>query len=944
MPAFSSPWLPRHPRNSAVLLVLLASLGAVLPQVALAVDAKASKYYEDALVLYEKKDMAGAIIQLKNAQQIDKNMLPVLTLLGKAHLHHGDAAAAEAALTRALQLGVNRAEVVIPLAQAYMAQSKHKRMLEQEQFVLDGLPSGVRGQLLLLRADASSFLGDATGALGAIKEARLLAPSTADSWIAEVPIRIRSRQFSEAAEAAERALALAPESAEAWYQKGTAAHVAGKLPAALAGYDRALKTNPGHIEARIARAGLYIDLGRLPEATQDVAELKRMVPGEPRAAYLRALLAERAGKPELAKAALKEVTILIDPVSVELMRFHPQLLLLNGLAHYGLDERDQAKQFLELFQQQQANTAASKLLAQIYLDDNSADRAISVLEAYLKANPSDGQGMTLLGLALVSKGQLIKATALMQQALEAKDNPAFRSVLGMSLLRRGQTANGTSELETAYRKDATQSQAAVALIGVYLRSGQGIKAASLAEGLTKQQPNNAGFFNLLGMAKGQVGQTAQAKAAFEQASKLNRTWLLPQLNLARLEIATNADEAAGKRLAAILHTNPKSVEAMYEMFVLSERQGRTTDALRWLEKTVGSADRKELQYGIALAEFHLRNGHPAPALEAIKAISAKAPDDIATLLTYAKVQLAVGNIPRAKNALTSATRAAEFSPEAQVQIALLQLAARDVAGAAHNLGKALSNDPEFLPAQAMMVDLELRQGEPGKADKRAREIVAKHPARAVGYSLSGDVAMAQGKPAAALQAYQKAHQLEPTSATLLRLFRMFDSQDGGKAAFQLAVNWMSAHPKDLQVRAAMADAYARSGNFPAARDAYQLLLKLDPNDGPALNNLANVLMTLNDPGAIDMAERAVARSPNSASAIDTLGWALHRGGQSARALQLLRDARLRDPNNPDVRYHLAVVLAKSGRSGEAREELGAALKQGAVFENFSNAATLLKSL
>ena len=84
------------------------------------------------------------------------------------------------------------------------------------------------------------------------------------------------------------------------------------------------------------------------------------------------------------------------------------------------------------------NTPASKLLAQIYIGDKAVDRAIEVLEVYLKAQPADGQAMTLLGAALMSKGQNVRATALMQQALLTKDLPQFRTVLGLSLMRSGQ--------------------------------------------------------------------------------------------------------------------------------------------------------------------------------------------------------------------------------------------------------------------------------------------------------------------------------------------------------------------------------------------------------------------------------------------------------------------------------------------------------------------------
>ena len=129
-----------------------------------------------------------------------------------------------------------------------------------------------------------------------------------------------------------------------------------------------------------------------------------------------------------------------------------------------------------------------------------------------------------------------------------------------------------------------------------------------------------------------------------------------------------------------------------------------------------------------------------------------------------------------------------------------------------------------------------------------------------------------------------------------------------------------------------------------AKVAYEDLAKVAPDDSSALNNLASVLIQLKDPGAIKVAEQAVAKNPNNANAIDTLGWALYGEGQTDRALQMLRDARLREPENPDIRYHLAVVLAKTGRVTEAREELESALKGARSFENAGDATALLKTL
>jgi Flp pilus assembly protein TadD len=74
------------------------------------------------------------------------------------------------------------------------------------------------------------------------------------------------------------------------------------------------------------------------------------------------------------------------------------------------------------------------------------------------------------------------------------------------------------------------------------------------------------------------------------------------------------------------------------------------------------------------------------------------------------------------------------------------------------------------------------------------------------------------------------------------------------------------------------------------------------------------------------------------------GWTAFQAGQRDRALQLLRDARLRDPSNLDTRYFLASVLAAAGRAGEAREEARAALSDGRPFGHRAQAETLLTTL
>lgn len=935
-----------HPKSQ-----LLTSLGILAFSIALgsanfsyAADSKASKYYEDALIRYEKNDYPGTIIQLKNALQIDSKMLPVQVLLGKALLKNSEVVAAEVAFLEALRLGVNRAELLVPLAHAYIAQGKQKLLFELPTFSPIGLTPAMQMEVHLLRAAAHTDMGDIKSALKSIDEARAIDPKSGDSFAGEVPIRIRAHQYKEALEAAERAIVISPKLSSGWYQKGSVLHVSGDLRAAVVAYNEAIKLDGDNLEARVARAGINIDLKQFAETATDLAELQRIAPKEPRASYMRALLAERDGKPQEARAALKELVELIDPVPMSFIRFRPQLLMLNGLAHFGLGEREKAKIYLEAFQKAQGDAPTAKMLSQMYLRDSNPDRAIEVLEIYLKARPNDGQALALLGSALMNKGQTARAANLMQQALASKDTPEVRTVLGMSLLQSGQSASGIKELESAYKKDPRQTQAATALILQYLQTQQGSKAVALAESLVKQQPNNSGFLNLLGMAKGGVGNIAGSRAAFEQAIKGSETFVTPKLNLARLEIATKAFDAAKTRLNAILKTDPKNAEAMFELATLAGRTNQMAEAQRWLEAANDLSGPRETRWGLALSDFHLRAGRPGPALEAAKQVASRAPDDLPVLMTLARAQLANRDAAGVKASLTSATRVAEYNAAPQVQIALLQMSANNLAGAAYSLEKAIAGQSDFLPALALQTEVDLRQGDAAKAEKRARDIVAKSPKRAVGYSLLGDIAASKGQTAAALDSYRKAHQVEPSNDTLLRLFRALIAPDGGKGALQLGEQWVKTYPKAAQVHRALGDQYARSGSFTAAKSAYENVLKVAPDEGDTLNNLANVLILLKDPGALKVAEQALATAPANPNFLDTVGWALHLTGQTDRALQVLRDARLRDPANSEIRYHLAVVLVKSGRTKEAREELEAALKGAPAFESSVNATNLLASL
>ena len=929
----------RWPR-AAVLALLLSALPL---QGWAQANVQASRYYEDALVRFEKRDMPGAIIQLKNALKVDKNMLPVHVLLGKALLANSDVVAAEVAFDEALRLGVNRVEVVVPLARATLAQGKAKELLEQPRFADAGLPALVKAELLLIKASAAGDLGDARTALKFIEDARAIEPGRPGTWLAEVPVRLRARQVREATAAADKAIEMAPGAAEALYLRGTIAHMQTSLPAALAYYDKALKAQPTHTEALVSRAGLLMDLGRWPDAARDVAELRKSSAADPRGAYLGALLAERDGNTAAARAALNDVTALLDPVPMEFIRYRPQMLILGGLAHYGLNQHEKAKPYLEAVQRSQPNSGVTKLLAQMYMRDGNIDRAAEALESYLQSHPSDSQALLLLASAHMTQGRHARATRLMQDALARQDVPALRGMLGIGLVGAGKYNQAVTEFENVIRQDPGNVQAGSALASIYLQGGPPATPGGGAVGRATRRPTHAGTTRSRGSARAGVGDAAGARAAYEAALKIDPTFLAPQVNLARLDTDKGAYDSAIARLNAVLAKDDKDVDALMEMARVHARRGQRGEAQRWLEKADDHSGPDRLQAGLALVDFHLAQRRPDLALEAVKRVTGKAPEAVPVQMTLARVQLANLDAPGARAVLTRAASTAGYDAPALSQIARLQSQAGDLPGAAYSLEKALGERPDFFPALALLAEVEIRQGEVAKAEQRARRIVALQPKRGTGHALLGDVAWLRNQRPAAIEAYRRAHQLDQDSDSLLRLYRAVGPGDAA-GALKLAEQWLKTRPGDLQVRRAVADGYARAGNLAAARSSYEALLKAAPADAEALNNLANVMLLANDPGALQVAERALASEPGAPHIIGTAGWAAFKAGQADRALQLLRDARLRDPANADTRYFLGAVLASKGRSAEAREELEAALRGGKNFASAKAAQDLLNTL
>ncbi|MBK6471492.1 MAG: tetratricopeptide repeat protein [Betaproteobacteria bacterium] len=383
-----------------------------------------------------------------------------------------------------------------------------------------------------------------------------------------------------------------------------------------------------------------------------------------------------------------------------------------------------------------------------------------------------------------------------------------------------------AELEAVYKRDPGQIQAGAVLANLYIASGQATRAVQVADALFKRRPGDAQLANLVGSARAAKGDVPAARAAFEQALMLDPAFTEPMLNLARIEIDFKEFEPAQRRLTALLAKDEKNTDFAIEMARLSSASGDAEEALRWLQRADDNSGQR-LGPTLQLVDFHLARGRPDLARTAVARLQGKAPEALAVLLATARVQLANKEFAEARTVLTRATTVASYDAAALTQIGDLQARAGNPTGAAHALDKALSEKPDHLRARVLRSNVYLLQGDPVKAEAMARGVVASHPKSGLGHALLGDVAMYRKQLPAAVEAYRRAHAVEQSTQSLVRLFGALESVQR-PAAMSLANDWLRSKPDDAGVWRALGDAEARAGNLAGARTAYERAARQTP--------------------------------------------------------------------------------------------------------------------
>lgn len=885
-----------------------------------------------------KNDSKAAIIQIKNALQVNPNLGEARFLLGDALLKSGDPASAEVELSKAIELEYNKDAAYPLLAKALLMQGKHRKLVDEVTPAKVSAPTA-KAEVLTAVAMAQSALGKPDLARTALDAALAADGEFADALLLQARQKAGSGDAQGALAIADRVLAKSPKNHEALRLKGDVQLVERKdADAALKSYREAVQAKPDYLLGYTSLMAVLIARQDMTEANTTLEQMKKIAPAHPQTRYFEAQLAY-LNKDFKRARELSQQVLKASPDNA-------RVLQLAGAVEFQLNALVQAEAYLSKAVQAAPDSAsARRLLILTYLRNGQLQKALGVIPANLLAEGSDAELLSAAGQVYLQANDAKRAEQFFARAAKLDPQDARkRTSLAVAHMRTGQADSAFAELQDIAASDKGTT-ADLALISAYLSRREVDKALKAIDALEKKQPNEPMPANLRGLALMAKRDNAGARKSFEQALAINPAFLPAASSLAALDMGDKKPEEARKRFENVLAKDPRNVQALVALADLRSRTGATREELAELLNKAIAANSGEAPPRLLLIDFHLRAKEYKQALSAAQSAVAAVPDNADLLDALGRVQLASGDYNQALASFNKMVGLQPQSPMPYMRMAGVHMAEKKTDAAVQSLRKALEIQPDYLEAQRGLVSIYAGEKKYDDAIAVARTVQKQRPKESVGFVLEGDVAAAQKKPEQAVAVYRSAlAQLPDTPELAVNLHASLLASGKTADADKLAAGWFKDHPKDAAFRQYLGDTAITRSDWATAEKHYLGVIQLQPNNAMALNNLAWVSTQLKKDGALAYAERANAIAPNQAAFMDTLATVLADKGDFDKAIATQERAMKLQPDNPGLRLGLARIYVKAGKKEQAKKELDALAAMGDKFHAQGEVARLAKTL
>jgi tetratricopeptide (TPR) repeat protein len=455
--------------------------------------------------------------------------------------------------------------------------------------------------LLIFGAAAS-----AQPSLLSLRQATVRDPQNVSAWIALGNAYMDAGDFASAKQSFQEAIALDYRAGDAHFGLALAEFERGDYPAALFGFSEVSRLFPERFDAHFNRAVTLAKLRRYEESADAFrAALERagdVSPSQQIEAQL-GLAAQltRSGDHAGAAAAYE--------AALELRPSDDEISFLWGEAQVAAGDGLEALPRLAELEGRSSDPKVSTLIADIYLQAQQPDYAVSALERALRKAQRSGDGsaqaniLLELGLLQRSLGRHDAATSAFQRAAAADAaNWQVRYNLGVSYLESGRPQDAVGHLENAAALNGESGEIRLALASAYdltgrtpsamsaadaalpglsdpaliaqahlirgralYRQGNYLEALQVFDGVIAQQPDNASAQLWAGLSAYALANYRAAVQYIERAVQLEPNSVEARVNLGAAYLAAERYQDAEIVYGMLVAAVPDNAEAHYNL-------------------------------------------------------------------------------------------------------------------------------------------------------------------------------------------------------------------------------------------------------------------------------------------------------------------------------------------------------------------------------------------
>ena len=716
---------------------------------------------------------------------------------------------------------------------------------------------------------------------------------------------VKDKKYAEAIIEYRNVVQADPNSGDARRKLAEAYLAAGDIPNGYREYVRAADLLPNDVEVQLTAGGMRLLAKQFDDARSTAEKILAKDPSNVRAMVLRGN----------ALAGVKNVPDAVSDIE-EAIKLDPgRGALYSNLGSLELQRQhlaDAEAAFKKATAVAPKSAPAFSALGSFYFSANRMPESEQAFKKAVELDPQDVVAHRALAAFYLATGRRAEAEAPLRALAETNPSVEARLTLADYYLLGGKNDKGIQILEAVEKEKSGRVPAATRLAALKYAGGRRAEAHQSVDALLAAEPDNA--------------QALLLKARF-------------------LYLEHRSDEALDRARAAV-KANPRSTQGYFLIGQIERDKQHTPEAVQAFTEVLRINPRAAAAQ-LELSHLQLATGNPGAAVQSAEQAVRNAPAAIQTRLALARSLLAHGDAARADVELKPLQRSHPDDPAVMAISGDLYLARKQYAEARRAYTSAYTKDRSSLDALAGLIALDLLAGKPADAHAKMDAHLAKAPVNSAALILAARTYAATRDMPRTEAVLRKAIDIDPSNLQAYGMLGQFYYAQGriadGRTEFEKVVK---RDPKSIPANTMLGIILEKQGHRDEARAKYESVLAIDSHAPVAANNLAWMYAESGEQldVALQLARTASTGLPDQPEVADTLGWIYHKKGLPKLAIPILRQVVEKNPQDPQYRYHLGVVLASLGDSDAAKEQLQKALALKPDFAGADDARRVLATL